>query len=103
MFLFVYLFNQNIRELLNLLHRENRFRVLEFFDNVAYVLLGTVEIREEDKDYLTALQKKYTALRDRVFIMCLKNQHGMEWNRCVLLCAVVFIFRILYSHSRLTW
>ncbi|XP_060082221.1 trichohyalin-like [Ylistrum balloti] len=64
-----------------ILAKENKARVLEHFDNVAFVILGKVEVREDDKDYLSALEKKYNAIREKIFNMALRDQHGSEWKR----------------------
>ncbi|XP_033746567.1 trichohyalin-like isoform X2 [Pecten maximus] len=67
--------------LLAILIRENKARVHQHFDNVAFVILGKVEVREDDKDYLSALEKKYNAVREKVFNMALRDQFGSEWKR----------------------
>ncbi|OWF34681.1 hypothetical protein KP79_PYT11450 [Mizuhopecten yessoensis] len=67
--------------LLAILAKENKARVQEHFENVAFVILGKVEIREEDQDYMSALEKKYNAIREKVFTMALRDQYGSEWKR----------------------
>lgn len=59
----------------------NRQRIEEHFDNVAFVVLGTLKIAEGDKEYIRALEEKYDALRDKVLFMGLKDDMKGEWNR----------------------
>lgn len=61
----------------------NKHRIEEHFDNLAFVVLGTIEISEDNKDYVKALEEKYDALRDRVLIMGLKDEMKGEWKRYV--------------------
>ncbi|XP_052781835.1 trichohyalin-like [Mya arenaria] len=53
-------------------------RIGEHFDNVAFVILGTVDITEEDEEYIKALDHKYEILRKRIFLMALRDR--MDWN-----------------------
>ncbi|KAL4226590.1 hypothetical protein ACF0H5_014574 [Mactra antiquata] len=53
-------------------------RLGKHFDNIAYIMLGTMDITEEDEEYLKALDDKYEVLRKRIFLMTLKDQ--MDWR-----------------------
>ncbi|XP_067683441.1 ciliary rootlet coiled-coil protein 2-like [Haliotis asinina] len=75
------LHNKTVKELCHMVRRESRSQVQEHFDNIAYVVLGAVEIGEIEKEYIDALQEKYTVLRDAVLLFSLKDQYGSEWNR----------------------
>lgn len=59
----------------------NKQRVEEHLDNVAFVVLGTVELGEGDREFVKALEEKYDALRDRVLYMGLKDDMKGEWKR----------------------
>lgn len=48
---------------------------------MAFVVLGTVEISEGDREYVRALEEKYNAIRDRVLYMGLKDDMKAEWKR----------------------
>lgn len=41
----------------------NRQRIEEHFDNVAFVVLGTLKIGEGDKEYIQALRASYFSSR----------------------------------------
>ncbi|XP_022298182.2 uncharacterized protein LOC111107326 isoform X1 [Crassostrea virginica] len=68
-------------DLVKLILVHNRQRIEEHFDNVAFVVLGTLKIGEGDKEYIQALEEKYDALRDKVLFMGLKDDMKGEWNR----------------------
>ncbi|XP_055999875.1 trichohyalin-like isoform X3 [Ostrea edulis] len=68
-------------DLMKLILATNKHRIEEHFDNLAFVVLGTIEISEDNKDYVKALEEKYDALRDRVLIMGLKDEMKGEWKR----------------------
>ncbi|XP_069101140.1 trichohyalin-like isoform X2 [Argopecten irradians] len=67
--------------LLSILAKENKSRVQESFENVAFVILGKVEVREQDKEYLSALEKKYNAVREKIFNMALRDHYGSDWKK----------------------
>jgi homoserine kinase len=69
--------------LIKLILTTNKHRIEEHYDNVAFVILGTIEISEDNKDYIKALEEKYEALRDKVLIMGLKDEMKGEWKRYV--------------------
>ncbi|XP_046580730.1 uncharacterized protein LOC124288178 isoform X2 [Haliotis rubra] len=75
------LHNKTVKELCHMVRRESRSQVLEHFDNIAYVVLGAVEIGDSEKEYMDALQEKYTVLGDAVLLFSLTDQYGAEWNR----------------------
>ncbi|XP_062600408.1 trichohyalin-like [Saccostrea cucullata] len=68
-------------ELVKVIFTTNRQRIEEHFDNVAFVVLGTIEISEGDKEYTKALEEKYDALRDKVLLMGLRDEMKGEWRR----------------------
>lgn len=67
--------------LMKLICINNKQRVEEHLDNVAFVVLGTVELSEGDREFVKALEEKYDALRDRVLYMGLKDDMKGEWKR----------------------
>ena len=78
---FVVVSLQDKGELQDLILRENKGRGQEHFDNIAYVILGTLEITEDEREYILALDEKYDALRERVIVMGLRDEKGVEWKR----------------------
>ncbi|XP_048257437.1 uncharacterized protein LOC124116969 isoform X2 [Haliotis rufescens] len=75
------LHNKTMKELSQILRKESRSQLLEHFDNIAYVVLGAVEIGDSEKVYMDALQEKYRVLRDAVLLFSVKDQYGSEWIR----------------------
>ena len=75
-------FHQRGEDLISLLKQESKTRFHEYFNNVAFVVLGAVDLSQEDQEYLDALTDKYKATRDQVFIFALKDKLGLgAWNR----------------------
>ncbi|KAK7499548.1 hypothetical protein BaRGS_00009200, partial [Batillaria attramentaria] len=67
--------------LISLLKKECRIRYQEHFDNVAFVVLGVVDLSKEDQEYVDALGEKYKAMRDQVFVFSLREKFGHgAWN-----------------------
>lgn len=52
-------------------------------DNVVFVVLGTVEFSEGDREYVKVLEEKYDVIRDRVLYMGFKDDMKGEWKRYV--------------------
>ncbi|KAK3103454.1 hypothetical protein FSP39_019371 [Pinctada imbricata] len=75
------LHSKSKEEVLHLIVKENKTRRLEHFDNIAYVILGTLEITEDEKEYMQALEEKYNTLRERVIVMGLRDEKGVDWKR----------------------
>ncbi|XP_076469710.1 uncharacterized protein LOC143300038 [Babylonia areolata] len=68
-------------DLIALLKQESRVRFQEHFSNVAFVVLGAVDLSKEDQEYLDVLAEKYRAIRDQIFVFALKDRHGHGgWN-----------------------
>ncbi|XP_070192500.1 trichohyalin-like isoform X3 [Littorina saxatilis] len=68
-------------DLISLLKQESRLRFQEHFNNVAFVVLGAVEVSKEDQEYVDALSEKYRAVRDQIFVFALKDRLGHGgWN-----------------------
>ena len=63
-----------------LLKKECKARIDETYDNIVYVVLGTLEIGADEEDHIRALEEKYDALRKRIFFMALREQHGNDWK-----------------------
>lgn len=55
----------------------------EYLDNVVFVVLGTVEFSEGDREYVKVLEEKYDVIRDRVLYMGFKDDMKGEWKRYV--------------------
>ncbi|XP_053377355.1 trichohyalin-like isoform X2 [Mercenaria mercenaria] len=53
-------------------------RIEEHYDNIAIVMLGTLDVTEEDEEYIKALESKYERLRKTMLLMSLKDQ--MDWR-----------------------
>ncbi|KAH3892174.1 hypothetical protein DPMN_016286 [Dreissena polymorpha] len=70
--------NMTTRQLVIAVGRQCEARIAEHFDNIASVLLGTIEISEEDEEYIKALEHKYDILRKRIFLMALKDK--LDWK-----------------------
>ncbi|XP_041349458.1 uncharacterized protein LOC121368777 [Gigantopelta aegis] len=68
-------------DLSTMLRREAKARILEFFDNIATVVLGVAEISEAEREYVDALKEKYQVLKDQIFVFALKDKFGGEWER----------------------
>lgn len=72
---------QRGEDLISLLKQESRLRFQEHFNNVAFVVLGAVEVSKEDQEYVDALSEKYRAVRDQIFVFALKDRLGHGgWN-----------------------
>ena len=64
-----------------MLKQESRTRFQEHFNNVAFVVLGVVDLSKEDQEHMDALAEKYRAIRDQVYVFALKDKHGHGgWN-----------------------
>ncbi|KAL8585443.1 hypothetical protein ACOMHN_024604 [Nucella lapillus] len=63
-------------DLITVLKQESRVRFQEHFNNLAFVVLGAVDLTQEDQEYLDALTEKYRAIRDQIFVFALKDKHG---------------------------
>lgn len=69
-------------ELIHLLKRECRIRCQEHLENIAFVVLGVVDISDEEQEYITALEEKYQAIRDQILVFALRDKYGIAaWNR----------------------
>lgn len=55
--------------------------MLEYCDNIAAILFGSVEYNELDKVYVNNLQKKYIAIRHQVIQYSLSKKFGDSWYR----------------------
>lgn len=71
---------QKNQDLILLLKKECKARIEENYENIVYVVLGTLEISADDEEHMRALEEKYEALRKRIFFMALKEQHGNDWK-----------------------
>jgi hypothetical protein len=61
--------------------QESRSRYSEHFNNIAFVVLGVSELTDEDKEYIDALNDKYRAIRDQIFVFALKDKFGANgWS-----------------------
>ncbi|XP_038068700.1 trichohyalin-like isoform X2 [Patiria miniata] len=62
--------------------REHRSRIEEWLDNVSAVILSTIEVSEEDKELIDALEAKYDVLREKILTEQLMREFGeAEWLR----------------------
>lgn len=61
----------------------NKQWVEEYLDNVVFVVLGTVEFSEGDREFVKVLEEKYDVFRDRVLYMGFKDDMKGEWKRYV--------------------
>lgn len=69
-------------ELIHLLKRECRIWCQEHLENIAFVVLGVVDISDEEQEYITALEEKYQAIRDQILVFALRDKYGIAaWNR----------------------
>ena len=59
-----------------MLKQESRIRFQEHFSNVAFIVLGAVDLTEEDQEYLDAITEKYRAIRDQIFVFALRDKYG---------------------------
>ena len=57
----------------------------EHCDCMAAVILGSFELTDDEKMYITALEEKYDALRMVMLRHCLKLEIGLAWERLVML------------------
>ena len=71
---------QKKTDLILLLKKECKARLDETYDNILYIVLGTLEVSAGDEDHIKALQEKYDVLRKRVFFLALREQHGSDWR-----------------------
>lgn len=109
---------QTEKDLENLKLQFRQARKEDHCDCLAAVVLGSFELSEEEKIYITALEEKYEALRTVMLRHCLKLEIGLAWERLVFLHACVvptvlaalqgiciftllFIKRLKYSQHRL--
>ncbi|XP_022097553.1 trichohyalin-like isoform X2 [Acanthaster planci] len=60
--------------------REHRSRTEEWLDNVSAVILSTIELTEEDKELVEALEAKYDVLREKILTDQLMREFGeSQW------------------------
>lgn len=65
-----------------MLKRECRIWCQEHLENIAFVVLGVVDISDEEQEYITALEEKYQAIRDQILVFALRDKYGIAaWNR----------------------
>ncbi|XP_064633679.1 golgin subfamily A member 4-like [Lineus longissimus] len=66
------------KELHHLRAEEARATTEEFVDNIASLVLGSFECSEEEKMYMVALDNKYDALREKLYVHALRKEKGLE-------------------------
>ena len=62
---------------------------------MAAVILGSFELTDDEKMYITALEEKYDALRMVMLRHCLKLEIGLAWERLAMLMCMCEILHIL--------
>lgn len=56
----------------------------EHLDTIAFVILGALDVNEEERRFIDTLEEKYQAIRESILLHALRCKHGTSWNRCVL-------------------
>ncbi|XP_055958286.1 putative autophagy-related protein 11 [Patella vulgata] len=68
-----------VKELKKLIKTEYCLCINECFEGIASITLGSLKVSDEEKEYLDAVDEKYSAIRDKLFLYLLQQQHGLNW------------------------
>ena len=72
---------QDEKQLVRLREDVMTARRTDLVDNVAAVVLGTFECRDDETIFVVALEEKYEKLRSLLLLHALKMQHTIGWYR----------------------
>ena len=62
---------------------ELRARDEELLEGLAVVILGVLEVSDDEKPLINAVEEKYDTLRHVLLLHSLKAEHGLAWERYV--------------------
>ncbi|GFS04516.1 trichohyalin-like [Elysia marginata] len=72
---------QNQQQLTKAVLAQIETRQDQLFPNIAFVVLGELEVSAEDQDFVVALEAKFKAMRDQMFVFALIEKLGSGWKR----------------------